>query len=253
VSDDAADASASAASSSPGPPTTLRYRRLKARYWPSWDFAYHLFPLPAYGAIYVKNPKAACSTVLLWLSRVHRGDPAFDPRNVHAEHGLPTPADLGWPAVMRMLEGGAYRFSVVRDPVRRLESSYHDKIVGAARPLWRLPIQRILGLEEGRIPSFEEFVSAVERQDPATEMDPHWRPQHLNLMHPDVTFDRIAKVEDLAAGLSRVAEETGIPMPGVGSRNIRRTGGGTSVYDGRPDLVERVRSVYAEDCRIYGY
>lgn len=225
--------------------------QLRHAYFTGRSLAYHLFPLPEYGVVYVKNPKAACSTVLLWLARVHHGDHTLQPDNVHKEHGLPRPRDVGWPATMAMLSGGAYRFTFVRDPLRRLESAYHDKIVAARGARWREPIQKVLGI--AGIPTFEQFLSAIERQDPATEMDPHWRPQHVNLMHPLVDYDRIGRVETFAESLATIQREAGLPSTPTSTRNRKRSAGVPSVYDDRPDLVERARVLYALDLELYGY
>lgn len=225
--------------------------QLREAYFAGRSLAYHLFPLPEYGVVYVKNPKAACSTVLLWLSRVHHRDDTLRPDNVHKEHDLPRPGDVGWRTTLDLLSGEGYRFTFVRDPLTRLESAYHDKIVRAAAPRWREPIQRILGVDS--MPTFAQFLSAIERQDPAVEMDPHWRPQHVNLMHPLVTYDRVGKVETFAESLTLIQRESGLPGAPAEIRNEQRRRRGPSVYDDRPDLVERARAVYALDLELYGY
>ncbi|TYL51610.1 sulfotransferase family protein [Nocardioides sp. BGMRC 2183] len=214
---------------------------------------YHLFPLPSHLLFYVKNPKAGCSTVLVWLDRLHSGEHDFAPANVHTEHRLPRPRDLGWPVVSEMLGGAAYRFSFVRDPLRRFESAYRDKVV--RQPKRRVEIQRTLGLTEDveSEVSFEQFVTAVEQQDPVTEMNPHWRPQHVNLMHPVLHYDRIGRLESFDTDLALIREEAGLPDVPYQVRNISSRAGEASAYDGRPDLVRRVQTVYAKDFELYGY
>lgn len=238
----------------PRPRRRLLRGELKAKYWPTRSLEYHLLLLPEHRTVYVKNPKAACSTILLWMSRIHSGDHAYSPENIHVAHGLPPAHEVGWPRAMRLLSGRGYRFSFVREPMKRLESSYRDKIVLATEELWREPIRAVLGLAPGRTPTFEEFLTAIEQQDPVSGMDPHWRPQHVNLMHPDVSYDRIGKVESLAEDLAAVCRDTGLPEIAVTSRNVRRPSGRQpSVYDDRPDLVERARALYALDYELYGY
>jgi Sulfotransferase family len=227
------------------------------RYWPKGRVDNRLQPLPEHGCIYVKNAKAGSSTTLLWLHRIHTGDHAFTPRDnsIHAEHRLPGPQDVGWDVVLRMLGGAAFRFSFVRDPIRRVESAYLDKIKWAPpHRLWRrTQLQQVLGLPEDpdRAPTFEEFVAAIELQDPL-EMDVHWRPQHLNLMDGLVEYDLIGRVENFSTDLARVREATGMPDVPVEAQNVsvRRTG---SLFDGQPDLLHRVREVYARDLELYGY
>jgi Sulfotransferase family len=224
-------------------------------YYPNLPLAYHVHALPEHGLVYIKNPKAGCSTVLVWLSRLHSGQDDYSPKNVHAEHLLPRPADLGWPCISQMLGGEAYRFTFVRDPLRRLESAYRDKIVRARSSQWRDKIRGSLGLPPGTDGplSFEQFLAGLEQQDPVTEMDPHWRPQHVNLMHPLIEYDRIGKLETFDADLAKIREEAGIREVPVEKRNVRRTADLDSLYEGRPDLGRRVREICATDFELYGY
>jgi len=221
-------------------------------YFPNVQPTTYLKPLPEHGVIYVKNPKAACSTLLLWLDRIYTGEPDFTPGNIHTETRLPTVSVVGRRRVTRMLSGSAYRFSFVRDPRRRLESAYWDKMVTKVE--WSKRRGRAqLGLPIDTTPTFEQFLSAVERQDPMTEMNPHWRPQHVNLLHPLVSYDYIGRVENFQADLDRVCEESGLPRFTPEPRNVSARPATTSVYEGRPDLLRRVEALYADDLEMYGY
>jgi hypothetical protein len=241
--------------SAPGrrPGSRLTRPELKASYFPTLSLAYHLHALPERHLIYVKNPKAACSTVLLWLHRLHTGDHGFSPDNVHVEHGIPRPGEIGWRQVMGMLSGDAYRFSFVRNPLHRLESSYRDKIVNSDG--WREKVQATLGgpVDPGSPVTFDQFLSALEQQDPVSEMDPHWRPQHVNLMHPLVRFDRVGHVETFDRDLETIRSEADLPEVPLEVRNVSRTKDWDSVYAGRPDRVRRVEAIYATDFELYGY
>jgi hypothetical protein len=154
-----------------------------------------------------------------------------------------------------MLGGEAYRFTFVRDPLRRLESAYRDKIVRASSSQWRDKIRRSLGLPPGSEEplDFEQFLDGLEQQDPVAEMDPHWRPQHVNLMHPLIEYDRIGKLENFDADLAKICEDAGIRDVPLERRNVRRTPDHESVYDRRPDLERRVRELFATDFELYGY
>ena len=213
-----------------------------------------IIPLPDHRLVYVKNAKAGCSTILAWLDALHTGELHHEFRNVHKEHRLPRVNEVGWPRVLDMLSGSGYRFTFVRHPVRRLESVYWDKIVRSTR--WRSETLEALGMapDQSQSPTFEQFLDVVEQQDPMTGMDRHWRPQHLNLMHPVVTYDRIGRLESFAADLELIREEAGLPEVPIKPRNVAPSGSRTdSVYDGRPDLTRRVKQLYARDFELYGY
>jgi hypothetical protein len=230
---------------------TLSWAALRA-YYPHGGLARHLVPLPGHGIVYVKNPKAGSSTMMTWLDRLHTGEHDRVVRRMHVDHDLPTVEEIGRRRVVRMLAGAAYRFSFVRHPVARLESVYHAKMVRSRQ--YRVKAAAALGLPVGpeEIVPFEEFLTAIERQDPVSEMDPHWRPQHLNLLHPLVELDHVGHLETFDADLRRICDEAGLPAVPLESRNVGSTLT-DSVYDGRPDLVRRVEALYATDLDVYGY
>jgi hypothetical protein len=224
------------------------------RFFPHRKIGTYILPVPQHDLIYVKNPKAGCSTLLAWLDRMHTGEHDAKIRNVHNNHRLPTIQEVGRQRVARMLSGAAYRFSFVRSPLRRFESVYWDKMVHDLR--WRRrnapPALGLSGDPEEPV-SFERFLAAVEEQDPVSEMDPHWRPQHVNLIHPLVTYDHVGRLENFTADLERIREEAGLPYVPIQARNRSSRMSAESVYDGRPDLVRRVERIYATDFELYGY
>jgi hypothetical protein len=234
------------------PPVGSLARAEVKRFYPHQRPSNFIRPLPDLGLLYVKNPKAGTSTILGWLDRLHTSEPGHEFGNIHKEHRLPTLRELGWETVGEMLAGSAYRFSFVRHPLRRLESVYWDKIVHTPRMRPRFP--ELLGLPAPTSTlSFEAFLEAVERQDPVTEMNQHWRPQHVNLMHPLVTYDRVGRLESFDADLALIREEAGLPDVPAEVRNTSRRRTTDSVYEGRPDLVRRVEELYALDYELYGY
>jgi hypothetical protein len=207
--------------------------------------------VPTYSLVYVKNPKVASSIVVVWLDRLHTGDLDFELQKVHTQHRLPSVAEVGKPLVLEMPAGAGYRFSFVRHPVRRFESVYWDKMVRHRK--FRLQVAGDLGLPPEDAPSFEEFLSAVEQQDPIAGMDPHWRPQHVNLLHPLISYDHIGKLENFTDDLERIPDEAQSPTSRSRLGTSRPGKHPDSVYDGRPDLVGRVEQLYAEDFELYGY
>lgn len=213
----------------------------------------HLIALPERSLLYVKNPKAGSSTLMVWLDRVHTGDLDSELEHMHRENRLPTIAEVGRGKVLAMLAGQAFRFSFVRHPVRRLESVYWAKMFRDRA--FRRRVADGLGISPDHTVhvSFEQFLEAVEAQDPMTEMDRHWRPQHLNLLHPLVTLDHVGRLESFDEDLATITEAAGLDPVPVEPRNVAPHQHPDSVYDGRPDLVSRVEQLYATDMELYGY
>lgn len=229
----------------------IRIKQLTG-YFPEQRLSTYILVLPEHDVVYVKNPKAACSTLTGWLDRIHTGDLDHEFGNVHKEHRVPRIGPRNRREVLEMLSGKAYRFAFVRHPAQRLESAYRDKIVDNTR--WRPKVAGALGIDVApdETVSFERFLGAVERQHPVTGMNPHWRPQHVNLMHPVISYDRVGRIENFDADLRRVTDEAGLPTTPYAVRNSARRRP-DSVYAGRPDLLRRVEELYALDMELYGY
>ena len=228
-----------------------RRRRQLKRFFPGMPLAVRLEVLPDLGLLYVRNPKVASSTLLSWLDSMNSGHERDASRSARRDNSLPRPRELGWDRVMRMVDGEAFRFSFVRDPVTRFESAYRSKILKPTQS--RRQVFEALGRAEdqGDEITFEEFLRAVEQQAPL-EMDIHWRPQHLMLMHPVFTFDMLGRLERFDEDIDELRRRLDLPRLPVHSRNVRRDDR-PSAYEGRPDLVERVRAIYAQDLELYGY
>ena len=161
-------------------------------------------------AIYVQNPKAACSTIKLALQRAEGGDPGYEPEtNVHdkARSPLASPSDLSAEEFQGLLRDGVV-FSFVRNPFDRLLSAYANKIV---RPQKRGRFREQAGFAPDTCPSFERFVDALATQEPA-HFNPHWRPQTINLLLDDLTYQRIGRVETFDDDWARLSAETGLPQ-----------------------------------------
>jgi hypothetical protein len=241
------------APATPVPPAGVVAWQDVRHFYQGLDLNTFLRPLPEHDLIYVKNPKAGCSTILLWLDRMHTGEYDVELGNIHKNHRLPRLQDVGRNRVARMLSGSAYRFSFVRSPLRRFESVYWNKLLAPTRFLHRAKTSLGLPIDSDAPVSFEEFLDAVEKQDPVNEMDPHWRPQHVNLLHPLISYDHVGKLENFDSEIARITEEAGLPEVPFQVRNVTRRQATESVYDGRPDLVRRVEQIYAQDFELYGY
>ena len=178
-------------------------------YFHGLNIGRYLRPLPEHHVIYVKNPKAATTTLMAWLDRLHTRELDVDLDRPHEQSRLPTIGDVGRSTVLAMLAGNAYRFSFVRSPVTRFESVYWDKVVPGSRLRLRARAALAVWPDPHAFVSFEEFLTAVEQQDPISEMDPHWRPQHVNLLHPVISYDRVGRLETFEADLERIRKKPG--------------------------------------------
>lgn len=215
------------------------------------DLVAALFPLPEHHVIYVRVPKAACSTLKLWIYRIHVGDPAAMPESIHRSLDVPRPHKIGWDLVARMLSGDAYRFTFVRNPVDRLKSAYWDKIVRPQQnSQWRDEVRAALGVGDDVEVTADLFLAAMEATDPVM-WNVHWRPQHLLTMHGLVEYDHVGRLETFDTDVATIREAAELPAMPIEVRN--RKGRPEDPLGGRPDLVRRVEALYAADFEAFGY
>ena len=215
------------------------------------DLIAALLPLPDQGVVYVRVPKAACSTLKLWLHRIHLDDPTAMPESIHTGLAVPRAHKVGWDVVCRMLAGEAYRFTFVREPVQRLQSAYWDKIVRPRRnSQWRDHVRSTLGLASDADVTMDLFLASMEATDPVS-WDVHWRPQHLLTMHGLVEYDHVGHLETFDADVATIRAAADLPAMPIEVRN--RKGRPEDPLEGRPDLVRRAEALYAADFEAFGY
>lgn len=205
---------------------------------------------PRLNAVYLSNPKVACSTVKLALQRAEAGDPDWVPkRSVHDHNGSPL---LTWPDLTMETWQAATRgkllFSFVRNPFDRLRSAYLNRIVRRQNQ----GIHRTrAGFDPNYVPNFREFVLKICTIDPRRH-DAHWRPQSLNLSNGRVTLDFLGRLETFQADWAKLAERLGLPT------ELERAGKETTkeakselIIDSEMQLA--IARVYALDFEAYGY
>lgn len=200
---------------------------------------------PEIPLIYIANPKAGCSTIMQsmkaaqttiyerdgrpfqWVDDPHKADDCL-------RHGGLTPKQ----AEQR------YVFSCLRNPFTRALSAYLDKIVTGAKTD-RMEFRR------RPVNTFESFLRAISDFNP-TQMDPHFRPQYLNLNYPKIAYDALLYLESpqpMVDFLSRIHPGFRLhywsPHARSAADKLR-----THYNDTTLDLARRF---YARDFELFGY
>lgn len=205
----------------------------------------------AHGFVYLNNPKVGCSTVKANLWSAVDGCPVKSIRDVHAIEGSPFEreiATLDW-------AGGAFVFTFVRNPYARIVSAWRNKAVDRRDGTWE-SFARRHGHADPTAPigfdAFVEFIATV----PPEEQDPHWRPQHLNTLHPFVQPNLLADLETMDRQLPQILARLFPGRPaGIASRARHSTGArhGFAVQLGDDGTAKRLRQLYAGDFEAFGY
>lgn len=230
--------------------------------------AQHALSLYRARAIYSFIPKNACSTMRYSIALDH-GAIADESQFYWIHKNNPT-----FRATLPELITADYTFVILRCPFRRAASVYLDKIVGREQPFWALQdvLQRAPGAEAL---SFAQFVDAIAKPAGLTA-DIHWRPQIEFLVYE--AYDDYFCVEDFASASARIEARTGVVVrdarqlsrhgvdglaqagesgahahtPAHEIEAMRRNGETPSVESlYTPDLIKRVRQIYADDCAFY--
>lgn len=169
---------------------------------------------------YVLNPKAACTLALNFLFYFNRGYRYFDPIELHYSRKafLILRGDPPDPrAANAFCNLSPESFTFVRDPLQRFVSGFLSKVMSNDDQLF-LQYRDTLTCTHGidLSPEADAAVSAVTfanwlagQPDP-NRIDPHFRPQYLNLrIGSRFTIDTILRLEDRAGVLAYFSKWVG--------------------------------------------
>lgn len=193
--------------------------------------------------IYVNNPKAGCSTMKTSLRMAQASMPHLSHLNT-AE----TPNDQDGLLRHRGLRANASRerfvISCVRNPYTRALSGYLDKVHGRPYAEYRTLHHRPVG-------DFEDHLEALNGYTP-DRMEPHLRPQHINLNFPSVHYDALFYLERLHF-FQRFLERFA-PGYAIDEYRPHTTSAGSKLpqyYTSR--AIELARKIYRQDFELFGY
>ena len=201
--------------------------------------------IPGQPLSYLLNHKAASNSIELALWRAH--DPEGVPRNPHVpERPFIKNVRRAKETDIQSLLASKF-FSVVRNPYSRLLAAYLDK-VGVGKRAW-IQISGTLGLSPDLHPSLREFLAALQSSDPH-EVDKHFRPQHMVLLHGLAPLDFLAHMERMDRLLVFLREH-GFDLPRY-DRHATNAAARVRELIG-PHEAEIIARYYESDFQIYGY
>lgn len=172
-----------------------------------------LVNIPVFGTpfLYMKNHKAACTTVLATLmahllAQQGQGVDAIDMSSVHTppKSLLRTgPRGLSMAQVMEALaDRHVYRFTIVRDPVARTVSSFADKIMRGEKQ--KAKLMRYLRRPTDQDVSLSQFLDILAQDEGARDIDRHWRSQRKELSYDFINYDFVGDMANLNGALRHV-------------------------------------------------
>ncbi len=149
---------------------------------------------------------------------------------------------------------GAFVFTFVRNPFHRIVSAYLDKVIKRTDQVWAFFAARH-GKDPNSPVSFDEFVELLTGV-PAEESDPHWRPQHINILYPFVQPNLMADLESIDTELPKVLSRlfpNSAPQVLQGRRHKTKSRTEWRNYLLDPATVGRLLQFYSKDFEAFGY
>ncbi|MDR6263815.1 MULTISPECIES: sulfotransferase family 2 domain-containing protein [Rhodobacterales] len=160
--------------------------------------------------VYMKNHKAACTTVIATLM-AHLLAEMGDSRDISMQNVHMPPMDvihagkraLKLPRALEALQSSdVLRFTVVRDPVSRTVSAWADKVAGTGAKKHKL--MEILGQPADEDLSLSAFLDLLAQDPVALDVDRHWRPQSKEISWGLVNYDVVGTTDDLDPALEEI-------------------------------------------------
>jgi len=202
---------------------------------------------PELPVVYVNNAKCGCSTVKNSLRQAQAARFRATGRHNFAQIDDPHIGDdcLKQSGIVDLVKSDARLvISCARNPYTRSLSGYLDRVVNGDPSLYRE--------FRGRKPhSFEAFLEVLLSSKPET-LDPHFRPQYLNLWLKSVSYDAIFYLEDIATLRRALRGTIGEFELETFAPHSRRAQEKMRTYY-TPRAVELVKAIYEEDFVRLGY
>lgn len=212
--------------------------------------------------VYMKNHKAACTTVLATVLRHQMAfldlpatpignDIIHKPPKALMRNGKRSLSVDGALAALESPEH--FRFTFVREPVSRILSAFSDKVSGDTKQ--RAALFRHIGKAPGDALSLADFIDIVAQDSAARDLDRHWRSQCKEISYGLIDYDFLGTVDGIDPALREVMAE----LFGQGDLQVedtRKTIGhktrSASLRDGlRKKDLARLEQAYADDFEMY--
>ncbi len=253
----------------------------QAAYWAykRWIENYYLVE-HSHKIVYCPIGKNACSLLKNTLLSISPEKENYQQSNLKMHEYIDKNKDLFSLKDFSYLERSDYfKFIVIRNPFKRLVSTYVDKFIKRrnnkdphALPVIK-SVYEYLGLETNFTKSitFSQFIDYLLRTEDR-HLDGHWRPQSVYFASDLVKFDYVGQFEKLDTVINYLEQQLNITIDANGSKNRLDYGDFASgekfnnIYPEQlsklsatptakqfytPELEQKVRIRYAEDIAIY--
>jgi len=200
--------------------------------------------------IYLNNPKVGCSTIKTNLWNILAPGTLEASANVHNIKKSPFSNTM----TPRSWITSANIFTFVRNPFTRAVSAYMNKIQRKNDDSWS-KFSDQYGLAKDSTISFATFIDII-ANNPVETLDPHWRPQHVNLMYPFIQPNFIGYLEDMDAQLPQVLSRyLNTQIADTPRRSVHKTAANEKfqTFFDDPGVVRMFMDLFGPDFTYFGY
>ena len=187
--------------------------------------------------IYIKNPKAACSSILQVIYDWGHGPVRRLPLHGRGNGGRSK-------RIKADFKPDYFKFSFVRNPWSRFVSLFQDKTKNVIGTNWQMR-----NWSRYKNHTFEEFAQAMLKRD-VNNIDRHSRLQYLNLNRAEY-IDFYGKVENFEEDMNYVASKIGLEIQNIPWQNKAVKTDYREYYNN--ETIKIVEEIYQKDIEVFGY
>jgi len=205
---------------------------------------------PSQDLVFVRVPKAGCSTVIARLL-AQSGDGKTSTLSLHSENPLATYERADFSERLSTLNPKRTQmFTVVRNPYTRVLSAFREKVeLKIDGPRYRSE----LGIDQSAKINFAEFVDILVTKNPLM-LDMHFMPQSLIVANDKVRYDAIFHLENMQEcfeWMDAILPQTGAQSSAIAPHATNANARVKSLYT--PDIAAKIEAYYADDFELLGY
>ncbi len=202
-------------------------------------------------AIYIKNSKAACTTITHQIYEWDHGRP-YAGTTIHRDLSL-SQGLWAYPDIVKCLgDPSCLKVTALRDPVARCVSGFTNFVLDQSnrnyvrhrRSLERMGLHNDLD-DSAKFDLFLDYIAACIGTD-VKRMDEHFQPQFYSLRPDRIAYDVIGRVETLHDDLSVIAARLDLPPPPAPEKATRKNASHRRFAPSSAQ-IDRIKDLYAVD------
>ena len=205
--------------------------------------------------LFVKNSKAACSTVSHAFYQWQYWA-AYD-GNIHVCRQLLQGSRHTPRVVSALTDSEVFKFSFIRNPTKRAVSAYNNFFVDFRnmQHLKHMPFMKKLGFSASNSDdcNFDIFLDYLANcsENNMDRIDPHFRPQFYNVRPDLISYDFLGRVESLDHDIKYIMEKlrergVSLDLPEVARKNVSK-----GAYSPTESQVRKLEVLFSKDYDLF--